>query len=167
MRAIAALGDAAIPSQEAIAAIVAHLADPAEVVREEALIASLRNADAVRPALLSRMAADSLDVPTSAADSAAAALKVIDQAGQNPRRFRILSIKPPLLGLSRWKDLFEPKNYLPDAVPAEKGPAVVLLADTAARAAALPRAAIGIRQPENCQACDFADRDTAAQRLMP
>lgn len=58
LRAIAAPGNAAAPVPEAIAAIVAHLADPAGIVRQEAQNATLRNADAVRPTLLARLAGD-------------------------------------------------------------------------------------------------------------
>ncbi|WP_295636729.1 hypothetical protein [Novosphingobium sp.] len=131
VRAIAALGDAEAPSADAIAAIIAHLSDPAEIIRQEALVATLRNADAMRPALLARMAADSLDTPTSGADWAAAALKVIGRGGA--------SGGPVLLpGGSRWQALFEQGIYLPGAAPATKGPGSLLSPDTAARSGALP-----------------------------
>ena len=93
VRALAALGDAAALSAAAAAAIVAHLSDPAEVVREEAMIAVLRGADAVRPALLAAMAADD-----AGSDEAAAALAVIGQ-GDSPA---------PVGPESRWWWLLDP-----------------------------------------------------------
>ena len=93
VRTLAALGDAKVLSPATITAIADRVADPTEVVRQEALIATIRNAELMRPALLARMAAFGAD-----SDWAAAALRVIGRGATSE----------PLPNYKRWKPLFDP-----------------------------------------------------------
>lgn len=100
--AIRALSDQSKTPPVVLDAIVAALSDQAEIVREAALVAVLRNAEAIRPMLRTKMGGDAFG-----ADDAAAALAVIGAGAAD--------ISLP--GSARWGALFREKSALRDSLP--------------------------------------------------